>query len=65
MPTIVIHGRTDPLIRPTAAHALAAAIPNAQLTIFPAMGHQLPAALTDQITTLATRNAEGTSWAFR
>ncbi len=41
-PTLVIHGRADPLIRPAAARALARAIPAARLVIYPGMGHGLP-----------------------
>ncbi len=42
VPTLVIHGGSDPLIRPAAARALAAAIPGARLVTYPGMGHGLP-----------------------
>ena len=45
IPTLVLHGRADPLIRPEAGRATAAAIPNATLFILPGMGHDLPQAL--------------------
>lgn len=41
-PTLVIHGQADPLIRPAASRALARAIPQARLAIYPGMGHGLP-----------------------
>jgi pimeloyl-ACP methyl ester carboxylesterase len=44
-PTLVIHGEADPLIRASAARALAGAIPGARLVTYPGMGHGLPPAL--------------------
>ncbi len=41
-PTVVIHGAADPLVRPVAGRALAAAIPGARLVMVPGMGHDLP-----------------------
>ncbi|GAA2143072.1 alpha/beta hydrolase [Kitasatospora kazusensis] len=40
-PTLVMHGAQDPLIRVSAARALAAAIPRARLVILPGVGHFL------------------------
>ena len=58
-PTLVIHGDADPLIRPSAARALAGAIPGARLVTYPGMGHGLPPGLwpaaLDEISTLAKR----------
>jgi pimeloyl-ACP methyl ester carboxylesterase len=45
IPTLVIHGEQDPLIRPRAGRATAAAIPGARLVTYPGMGHDLPRAL--------------------
>jgi pimeloyl-ACP methyl ester carboxylesterase len=45
VPTLVVHGEADPLIRPSAGRALARAVPGARLLTFPGMGHNLPAAL--------------------
>ncbi|MFL6124247.1 alpha/beta fold hydrolase [Actinophytocola sp.] len=42
VPTLVLHGAADPMIRPAAGRALAATIPDAKLVIFPGMGHDLP-----------------------
>jgi pimeloyl-ACP methyl ester carboxylesterase len=41
-PTVVIHGDADPLVRPTAGRAVAAAIPGARFVSVPGMGHDLP-----------------------
>jgi pimeloyl-ACP methyl ester carboxylesterase len=49
VPTTVIHGDADPLIRPSGGRATAAAIPGARLVMIPGMGHDLPTELWDQI----------------
>jgi pimeloyl-ACP methyl ester carboxylesterase len=41
-PALILHGADDPLIRPSAAAALARAIPGARAVVYPAMGHELP-----------------------
>ena len=45
IPTLVIHGQQDPVIRPKGGRATAAAIPGAKLVTYPGMGHDLPRAL--------------------
>lgn len=61
VPTLVIHGENDPLIRPSAARALANKIPGARLITYPGMGHGLPPALwptaTNEIDSLARHAA--------
>ena len=42
LPTVVLHGRDDPLITLTGGEATAAAIPGAKLVIIQGMGHDLP-----------------------
>ena len=42
VPTLVLHGQDDPLIRVEGGHALADAIPAAALVTLPGMGHDLP-----------------------
>jgi pimeloyl-ACP methyl ester carboxylesterase len=42
VPTLVLHGEADPLIRPTGGRATAAAVPGARLVTYPGMGHNLP-----------------------
>lgn len=48
-PTVVIHGRADPLIRVECGRDTAAAIPGARLVEFDHMGHTLPAELIPAI----------------
>ena len=42
VPTLVLHGDADPLIRPSGGRATAAAVPGSRLVIYPGMGHDLP-----------------------
>lgn len=42
LPATVLHGASDPLVRPSGGKATAAAIPDARLRIFEGMGHDLP-----------------------
>jgi pimeloyl-ACP methyl ester carboxylesterase len=45
LPATVLHGNSDPLIRPLAGRATARAIRDSRLRIFDGMGHDLPPAL--------------------
>lgn len=49
MPTLVLHGDADPLVRLSGGRATAAAVPDARLVVFPGMGHDLPEALWPDI----------------
>lgn len=42
VPTLVIHGLVDKLVKPSGGIATAAALPNSTLLMFPDMGHDLP-----------------------
>ncbi len=42
-PTLVLHGKDDPLIRPRAASAIASRVPGVRLRILPGVGHDIPA----------------------
>jgi pimeloyl-ACP methyl ester carboxylesterase len=42
VPTLVIHGRSDRLVRPSGGRATARAIPDARLDLIDGMGHDLP-----------------------
>jgi pimeloyl-ACP methyl ester carboxylesterase len=41
-PTLVVHGMVDPLVLPSGGRTTATCVPNAQLLMFPDMGHDLP-----------------------
>jgi pimeloyl-ACP methyl ester carboxylesterase len=58
VPTVVIHGRNDPLVPFRAGVATARAIPGAELLAFPGMGHDLPRELWPQFTDAIAKNAE-------
>ncbi|SHH10084.1 alpha/beta fold hydrolase [Geodermatophilus nigrescens] len=45
VPTLVVHGDADVMIRPEGGEATAAAVPGARLVVHPGMGHELPRAL--------------------
>jgi pimeloyl-ACP methyl ester carboxylesterase len=49
VPTTVIHGRGDPLVRPSGGRATAEAIPGARLLMLDGMGHDMPPELWLQI----------------
>jgi pimeloyl-ACP methyl ester carboxylesterase len=50
VPTLVIHGESDPLVDPSGGRATAEAIPGASLWTIPGMGHDLPPELFEEIT---------------
>lgn len=64
VPTTVIHGNRDPLVRPAGGKATARAIPGARLMMIDGMGHDLPRDLwptiVDAIASNAERAANGT-----
>lgn len=45
VPTLVIHGDSDPLVDPSGGTATAEAVPGAELWMVPGMGHDIPPAL--------------------
>jgi pimeloyl-ACP methyl ester carboxylesterase len=49
-PTLVIHGKVDPLVTPSGGEATAAAIPGARLLMVDDMGHDLPEPLWPHLT---------------
>jgi pimeloyl-ACP methyl ester carboxylesterase len=56
-PAVVIHGDSDPLVRPAAGKATARAIPGARLRLIEGMGHDLPAALWPRLVEEIDSNA--------
>jgi pimeloyl-ACP methyl ester carboxylesterase len=63
VPAAVIHGKSDPLVRPAGGRATARAIPGARLKMIDGMGHDLPRALwptfVEEIAGNAERAAKG------
>lgn len=57
VPTVVIHGDSDPLIDVSGGRATAAAIPGAELVVIEGMGHDLPAGVWERVAAAVTRNA--------
>ena len=55
-PTVVIHGRSDKLMRPFGGRVIARAIDGARLVLFDGMGHDLPQQLWDRLISVLTRN---------
>jgi pimeloyl-ACP methyl ester carboxylesterase len=57
VPTVVIHGTKDPLVRPSGGRATAKAVPGARLVTIEGMGHDLPRAAWPQIIDAIAENA--------
>ena len=59
VPTLVVHGKDDPLVPLAGGQDTAAAIPGADLMVVDGMGHDMPSAvrprLVEAISTLAAR----------
>ncbi|MBL9016535.1 MAG: alpha/beta hydrolase [Myxococcales bacterium] len=58
VPTLVIHGTSDPLIPPSAGRATARLIPNATWLPISGMGHGLPSAVWPTVVSAIARHAE-------
>ena len=56
VPTLVIHGGADPLVRPSWGRATADAIPGAELLIVDGMGHDLPRGAWDTLVAAIVAN---------
>ena len=52
VPTCIVHGDADPLIKPAAARRLNKLIPDSRLHLLPGMGHDLPVPLLSRIVAL-------------
>ena len=57
VPTTVIHGTRDPLVRPSGGRATAKAIPGARLRMIDGMGHDLPRAVWPDVVEAIAANA--------
>lgn len=49
IPTLVIHGSEDPLVRPEGGYKTAEAVPNAKLLVIEGMGHNIPELVWDDV----------------
>jgi pimeloyl-ACP methyl ester carboxylesterase len=58
VPTVVIHGESDPLVPLRAGIATARAIPGAELITIPGMGHDMPQQLWPTFVEAIAKNAE-------
>ncbi len=58
VPSLVIHGDADPLVRVEGGYDTAQAIPNARLEIIPGMGHDFPPQLQSKLCDLITTHAK-------
>jgi len=56
-PTLVIHGKSDPLVNPSGGRATAQAIPGARLKLVDGMGHDLPRSLWSELVEEIAANA--------
>jgi pimeloyl-ACP methyl ester carboxylesterase len=58
VPTLVMHGEDDPLVKVAGGRATAARVPDALLVTYPGMGHAMPAELWSDIVTRIRANAD-------
>jgi len=56
-PTLVIHGASDPLLRPSCGRAISKKIKGAKFRLIPKMGHDLPEQLIPQFVHLISEHA--------
>jgi pimeloyl-ACP methyl ester carboxylesterase len=58
VPLLAIHGAEDPLLRPSAAAALARAVPEGRALVLAGMGHEVPRRLWTALAEEIARNAD-------
>lgn len=58
LPTQVIHGTDDPLLKPACAKKIAKRIPGSELHLIPGMGHDLPRQLSPRLSQLIHQHIE-------
>ncbi|MGW2024947.1 alpha/beta fold hydrolase [Streptomyces decoyicus] len=58
VPTLVLHGADDPLVKPAAGRAVAARIPGAQFVSLPGVGHDLPEPVWEDVALRVRRLAD-------
>jgi len=57
VPTLVLHGDHDPVVRPSAGGTVARRVRGSELVILPGVGHDLPRPLWPELVALIRRNA--------
>jgi pimeloyl-ACP methyl ester carboxylesterase len=57
-PMLVLHGAQDPIVRPSAGRATAAAVEGARLVTHPGVGHDIPAPLFETVAREVRANAD-------
>jgi pimeloyl-ACP methyl ester carboxylesterase len=57
IPTLVIHGEEDPLVRPSGGTATAEAVPGSTIMRIPGMGHDIPQQIWRDVVTAIADNA--------
>lgn len=57
LPTLILHGKDDPLVPVAAAHEMHRLIPHSELVVLDRMGHDLPTPLLPRIAELLVRHA--------
>ncbi|MDB5502914.1 MAG: alpha/beta hydrolase fold [Tardiphaga sp.] len=62
-PTLVIHGKVDPLVHPAGGRDTAASIPGAELLMIDGMGHALPISLWSRVIDAIAEHAKGATTA--
>lgn len=61
VPTLVVHGLVDKLVKPSGGIATAAAVPGSTLVMYPDMGHDLPRPRWPEMVAAIRRNADEAS----
>jgi pimeloyl-ACP methyl ester carboxylesterase len=56
LPVAIVHGRADRQLKFEASFDMAQLIPDAELHIYPGMGHEFPTPLWDEFTDIIARN---------
>ncbi len=58
VPTLVVHGEADPLVKVVAARDTAARTPGAELVTYPRMGHAIPQEVWPDLVARIRANAD-------
>ena len=62
VPTVVVHGKEDKLLRPACGKAIAKSIKGAHLELIKGMGHDIPLALVPKLTQIFSQNMHHAHW---